>query len=220
MTYNPTLHRWEGNEAALTPFTMAASPDYMAAQPSQPRHHYYHHQHHHSYPNNPHDHSFRPNPPPSPPRPALISHIPTTTHAVRVERGMIFDPISMRWLRHRGANRDRDPLSPSTTGDDDDDDDPFAGFEDLKDETSAPGPAGSVGTGARHSVGGKSAAASGAAGADEFVGEEFDLGPEFIRRQREEEAVWRRKVEGWVGEQRDMLGDAWRWSIRHMAPLR
>jgi hypothetical protein len=52
-----------------------------------------------------------------------------------------------------------------------------------------------------------------------FVGEEFDVGPGFIRRQREEEAIWRRKTEGWVGgirnngEQRG----GWRWAIRDFA---
>jgi hypothetical protein len=52
-----------------------------------------------------------------------------------------------------------------------------------------------------------------------FVGEEFDVGPGFIRRQREEEAAWRRRVDGWVGGLRD-TGEhrgGWRWAIRDFA---
>lgn len=50
---------------------------------------------------------------------------------------------------------------------------------------------------------------------DWLVGEEFDVGPEFVRRQREEEERWRRKCEKWIGPERDALdaGD-WRWRIR------
>ncbi|OLL24448.1 Protein byr4 [Neolecta irregularis DAH-3] len=46
------------------------------------------------------------------------------------------------------------------------------------------------------------------------VGEEFDVGPEFIRRQREEEEIWRRVVDGWVsGERR---GRDHLWDIREV----
>ncbi|KAF2462411.1 hypothetical protein BDY21DRAFT_376196 [Lineolata rhizophorae] len=34
---------------------------------------------------------------------------------------------------------------------------------------------------------------------DTFLGEEFDVGPGFIKRLRDEEAAWRRRVERWVG---------------------
>jgi hypothetical protein len=48
-----------------------------------------------------------------------------------------------------------------------------------------------------------------------LVGEEFDVGPEFVRRQREEEERWRRKCEKWLGAERDGLDDvAWRFRIR------
>lgn len=49
---------------------------------------------------------------------------------------------------------------------------------------------------------------------DWLVGEEFDVGPEFVRRQREEEERWRRKCEKWVGVGLYRGGDEWRWSIR------
>jgi hypothetical protein len=41
----------------------------------------------------------------------------------------------------------------------------------------------------------------------------------FVRRQRDEEAIWRRRVEGWVGGMRD-TGEqrgGWRWAIREFA---
>jgi hypothetical protein len=50
---------------------------------------------------------------------------------------------------------------------------------------------------------------------DWLVGEEFDVGPEFVRRQREEEDRWRKKCEKWAGRgPRDR--DMWRWTIRDL----
>jgi hypothetical protein len=49
-----------------------------------------------------------------------------------------------------------------------------------------------------------------------LVGEEFDVGPEFIRRQREEEVRWRRKVDLWMGPERQEEGDDWRWAIKQV----
>ena len=50
---------------------------------------------------------------------------------------------------------------------------------------------------------------------DWLVGEEFDVGPEFVRRQREEEDRWRKKCEKWVGRGlRDR--EVWRWTIRDL----
>jgi hypothetical protein len=60
---------------------------------------------------------------------------------------------------------------------------------------------------------------------DEFAGnlaEEFDVGPDFIRRQKTEEERWRRKVEKWLraaGEEQveDEWGrGGWRWGIREI----
>ncbi|KAI9840499.1 MAG: hypothetical protein M1837_001559 [Sclerophora amabilis] len=69
-----------------------------------------------------------------------------------------------------------------------------------------------------------------------LVGEEFDVGPEFIRRQREEEDRWRRKVGRWISGGGRTSEDAteassanrlsgnlskgreeWRWAIRNLA---
>lgn len=48
---------------------------------------------------------------------------------------------------------------------------------------------------------------------DWLVGEEFDVGPEFVRRQREEEDRWRKKCERWLG-MGNREQDNWRWMIR------
>lgn len=219
MIYNPTMQRWEGNEEALAPFThpngSSATLDLttVSTPTFSPMHNPFGHPHERS-------HSIShtalskiqlknvssravnvvPRPAPSPPRPALISQ-KTMPRGVQYEGRMVFDPVKMTWLK---APRDsNDPLSPSVA---DDDEDPFAGLEDLKDNVS---------------VAGHGDAGNGAPGTEDasFVGEEFDLGPSFIRRQREEEAIWRRKTESWVGTMRD-TGEhkhGWRWELRRIA---
>ncbi|KAF2491574.1 hypothetical protein BU16DRAFT_468720 [Lophium mytilinum] len=225
MRYNPILHRWEGNEAILDSFshpntssttlgnlTIASTPTF--APPHQPSP--YSHDRSQSIP-----HIFQSQPqgrhtssrpaninPPSPPRaPALISHI-TATRGVQVERGMVFDPRQMKWLKLGPSSR-AGAMSPSG----DDDDDPFAGLDDLKDEENKV----TVGAGGAPSV---TSGFGDSSKMDDpsFVGEEFDLGPGFIRRQREEEAVWRRRVEGWFEGGRDS-GEGWRWAVRDLAEL-
>ncbi|OCK80353.1 hypothetical protein K432DRAFT_328401 [Lepidopterella palustris CBS 459.81] len=231
MTYNPVLHRWEGNEAALAPFshpnvstttlalTTASTPTF--APPNQHPHHQHDRSHsishtalsafqaQHSHPQT-QSRQIAPGPP-SPPRPALISNI-SAARGVQVERGMVFDPRKMCWLKLGPSARSGDPRSPSA--DMDDEEDPFAGLEDLKDDESKVG----VGAGGAASVASAGFGEEGKATDPTFVGEEFDLGPSFIRRQREEETVWRRKVESWVGGIRDG-GDGWRWAVRDLAAL-
>lgn len=220
MIYNPTLQRWEGNDEALAPFThpnistttlaltTASTPTFA------PPHNNFAHTHDRSHSishaalsniqlmsHNLTTRAVKVGPVPSPPRPALIAQ-KTMPREVKVEQGMHFDPVRMTWLKApRVAN---DGQSPSL--DDDEEEDPFAGMEDLKDNESVAGngPNGNTATGLEDPI---------------FVGEEFDLGPSFIRRQREEEAVWRRKVEGWVGAMRDTgeHRNGWRWAIRDFA---
>ncbi|KAJ9666094.1 hypothetical protein H2201_003772 [Coniosporium apollinis] len=237
MTYNPHLHRWEGNESALASFNTTPTTAIALTLPHHHRTTSYGQGHHPHEPSkesaiphhNPHPLSHQhltavltkqpPAQPPSPPRaPALISGV-GTARGVQVEKGMVFDPRRMCWLKlGPGNNPNADALSPSAT---EDEEDPFAAIEDLKDDDAAPAlRAGSSRPGS--SLGGVAAAGAGAGekekGRDEWlVGEEFDLGPEFIRRQREEEAVWRRRVEGWCGEFREGLGEGWRWSIKAVA---
>jgi hypothetical protein len=233
MVYNPTMQRWEGNEEALASFTTlpntstttlalttASTPTF--APPGHPL-------------NRPHDRSHSishtalssihaaqksfssrmakiapppapaavPMPVPSPPRPALISQI-SAPRGVLHEGRMVFDPVKMKWLK--AARHSNDPRSPSEF--DDDEEDPFAGIEDFKDNESVAGRSNHPGEAGSPDVQDPS-----------FVGEEFDVGPGFIRRQREEEAIWRRRVEGWVGGLRDS-GDqrgGWKWAIREFA---
>ena len=221
MTYNPDLQRWEGNEDALVPFshpntststvalTTASTPTF--APPNPPPHA---HDRSHSVSRNvPSAHKHVSSPaanvaPSSPARaPALISHI-SAARGVQVERGMVFDPHKMCWLKLDPSSRPGDPR-PSLDGGDDDDD-PFAGLEDLKDDQRA------ADTGAAPPPGGPPGDAF---GVDEvvFVGEEFDVGPSFVRRQREEESAWRRRVDGWTSPHRD--DRAWRWAVRDLATL-
>lgn len=226
MVYNPTLQRWEGNEEALISFshpntstttlalTTASTPTF--APPGNPfnRLHDRSHSISHTALSSIHaaQKSFSsraaklaqapaPAPVPSPPRPALISQI-SVPRGVQYEGRMVFDPVKMTWLK--APRRSRVIRLPSEA--DDDEEDPFAGLDDLKDNTSVAGGASAVGSVAPTAE-------------DSFVGEEFDLGPAFLRRQEEEEDIWRRRVEGWVGGIRDN-GEhrgGWRWMIRELA---
>ncbi|KAI9797850.1 MAG: hypothetical protein M1825_005691 [Sarcosagium campestre] len=190
MKYNPTLFRWEGNENALAPFdniqatSKAAPPPSMAAK-LEALH-----------------------------RPALITNVNAASPTVQVVGGMVFDPQRMCWLKlsHQNVASNYDPLCPSTVPTDpaDDSDDPFAGLDDLQDESGKRDGAGSL---SNANTGGKLV---GEDAADEWlVGEEFDVGPEFIRRQREEEDRWRTKVVAWIeggvgGPEREH----WQWAIK------
>lgn len=143
---------------------------------------------------------FDPTPPPSPPRPALITNV-SGTKGIQVVGGMVFDPQRMCWLKV-GAAGGNGPPSASL----DEDDDPFRDIEDLQE--SKPAENGS-------STGGRDLASS-----EWLVGEEFDLGPEFIRRQREEEVAWRGKIGSWFmqGTLADQSED-YKWAIRNIAGM-
>lgn len=132
------------------------------------------------------------------PRPALITNI-SSTKGVQVVGGMVFDPQNMCWLKlgpQSAQSEITDPMEGfNFLGDDEDD--VFKDIPDLEDNT-----ADTTETGRMSEV-----------KDDWLVGEEFDVGPEFIRRQREEEERWRKKCERWLGlGSRDR--EAWRWTIR------
>jgi hypothetical protein len=143
---------------------------------------------------------------PTPPRPALISNA-NGTKGVQVVGGMVFDPQRMCWLKMDGNDS-------QASGEEDD---PFAGFEDLDDGGA------SVKGGPEADISGVEAGSGAGATGDWLVGEEFDVGPEFVRRQRVEEEKWRRKVETWTGKQREEVDEqgelkgGWRWGIRQLA---
>lgn len=195
MHWNPTLFKWEGNENALASFDAAVQP------PHSPKH--------------------AAGGGGLKAAPALISNVGATKGGVQVVGGMVFDPQRMCWLKIAPSQTSRhhsgtgsNPRSPDTI---DQDEDPFAGLDDLDDDKDKKSVIGagfeegtSVGMGTKNS------------GDDEWlVGEEFDVGPEFIKRQRAEEDKWRKKVEGWVGKgirergsETGYEGEDWRWALR------
>ena len=137
------------------------------------------------------------------PLPALITNI-SATKGVQVVGGMVFDPQNMCWLKLGQIQNAKSEASDTLDGFnalDDDEDDVFKDIPDLDEN-----------------AGGDEERRHGRVSdvKDEWiVGEEFDVGPEFVRRQREEEDRWRKKCEKWVGRgSRDR--ETWRWTIREL----
>jgi len=201
MTYNPNTFRWEGNENDLSPFdapsespSTASIPPYMLREKEN-----------------------------STPRPALITNI-NASQGVQVVGGMVFDPQRMCWLKvpqHRDKSRSRTSEGGDTMDGFnafDDEEDVFKDVPDLEDKPSAISPDKDTHDSSGRGKARKSGGTEGGGGLkdDWLVGEEFDVGPEFVRRQREEEERWRRKVERWIGEERDKVEEdsSWRWRIR------
>ncbi|KAK7752269.1 hypothetical protein SLS62_005804 [Diatrype stigma] len=135
----------------------------------------------------------------STPGPVLIKDMSTSKGAKRIG-DMVFDPQAMCWLKVDTApdSASDDPMEGFNAMDDDD---PFKDIPDLedKDMDDAEGGHGRVSD-----------------IKDEWlVGEEFDVGPEFIRRQREEQERWHKKCQKWVGTA-DRDREAWRWAIKNI----
>ena len=193
MKWNPQMHRWEGNENDLAPalaaFDAPAPPPAALQSPKSPL--------------------------ANKTAPALIANV-GATKGVQMQNGMVFDPHRMCWLKaapRPGMSRDgstSNPMSPDTI---DEDDDPFAGLDDLEDNREKKSTVSYVNDDGLSGT----AKSTGLVEDEWLVGEEFDVGPEFIKRQRAEEERWRLKVEGWVGEgvvRDDGFGkDGWRWAI-------
>jgi len=127
----------------------------------------------------------------------------------------------MKWLKLKEGRDISGPISPSVTDGGEDEEDAFAGIDDLKDENALmPVGGGIAGGGGSVGAGGMASPVSMAAAGVGDVHEEFDLGPQFIRLQREEEGVWRRRCEGWFPFEEPRADDGrWRWAIREMIPL-
>lgn len=193
MYYNPNTYRWEGNENELTPFDIPASSPSVASIPS---------------------HVFREKDAQiyrekenTTPRPALIQNV-NSAQNVQVVGGMVFDPQRMCWLKMPSTQS----THKSDAGDtmdgfdafDEEEEDVFKDVPDLEEKPAKE---------ADEVTGRKSDGAS-ALKDDWLVGEEFDVGPEFVKRQREEEERWRRKCERWVGATAERGGEDWRWGIR------
>jgi hypothetical protein len=196
MYYNPYTFRWEGNENELTPFDAPASSPSTASMPS----------HKLREKENPAIYREKEN---STPRPALIQNV-NSSQNVQVVGGMVFDPQRMCWLKmpsSQTSQRGKSETSDTMVGFDalDDEEDIFKDVPDLQDSP----------TKQADEFGATQKSNSSSTLKDDWlVGEEFDVGPEFVRRQREEEERWRRKCEKWVGVGLHRGGDEWRWSIR------
>ncbi|CAG8906851.1 unnamed protein product [Penicillium egyptiacum] len=132
------------------------------------------------------------------PAPALITNVGAMQN-VQTVGGMVFDPHRMCWLRASlGA----------------DEDDVFAGLDDLDDKVTINGrKAGAIEDQQFPTVGDD--ASAGESSDEGPMTEEFDVGPEFIRRQRAEEDKWRRKVDKWVFDRGDHENH-WKWIIRDL----
>lgn len=148
------------------------------------------------------------------PAPALITNVGAMRN-VQAVGGMVFDPHRMCWLRAASLGSG----APGVEGDEEDD--VFAGLDDLDEEGTDRGAASTTAGGRTsetldesHAIGDDPSA--GESSDEAPITEEFDVGPEFIRRQRAEEEKWRRKVDKWVGFDRGDPGEHWRWIIRDL----
>ncbi|KAH1981028.1 hypothetical protein LV164_008449 [Aspergillus fumigatus] len=144
------------------------------------------------------------------PAPALITNV-SAMQNVQVVGGMVFDPRRMCWLKLASSQPGAQGMVAVQV-----EDDVFAGLDDLE-EKSQRKPPGGPGSGSydvvERTVSGDEPSCGDSS--DEWpMTEEFDVGPEFVRRQRVEEEKWRRKVEKWVHSERDRHGNCWRWAIR------
>ncbi|KAI1615302.1 hypothetical protein EDD36DRAFT_432571 [Exophiala viscosa] len=202
MHYNPLLFRWEGNENALAPFDV---PDFHPRVAS---------------PIGPGQAS-----PGTKASLALISNVGSNVTGVQVVGGMVFDPSQMRWLKI-AENADGSAAGlRSGSVQIEEEEDVFAGLEDLKEEDETRSRSGTLPSmmGGAHHRDSFGEADGGHSSGDEWgLSEEFDVGPEFVRRQRNEEERWRRKVETWLRrdgevEEEGLDGHGgWRWAIREL----
>lgn len=145
------------------------------------------------------------------PAPALITNVGAMRN-VQAVGGMVFDPHRMCWLR-AGSLESGAPCGG-------DEEDVFAGLDDLEEARAADSTAGGRTSGTVDELGSHPIGDDASAGESSDEGpitEEFDVGPEFIRRQRAEEEKWRRKVDKWIGFDRGgSAGEQWRWIIRDL----
>ncbi|KAM7222038.1 protein byr4 [Rhypophila decipiens] len=187
MYYNPETFRWEGNDNVLSNFEAPASSPSTASVP-----HYMMRERENATP-----------------RPALITNI-NATKGVQVVGGMVFDPQNMCWLKlgpnhTTGGQRAEENDTLDGFNGIDDDEDVFKDIPDLEDHA----------LDSNEAAGGSGGGRSSELKDDWLVGEEFDVGPEFVRRQREEEERWRKKCHLWFNDNRSGdRGNAWKWAIR------
>ncbi|KAF3941250.1 hypothetical protein ABW19_dt0208884 [Dactylella cylindrospora] len=123
------------------------------------------------------------------PRPALISSVKSSKN-IQVVGKMVFDPDHMCWLKVDNTGSDDEANA-------------LADFDDLKETNSV------TERSTRDS-------GHGASLNDLMTAEEFDVGPEFTKRQKEEEQRWRRKVLGWISPA-EARSSTRSWNLREIA---
>jgi hypothetical protein len=141
----------------------------------------------------------------STPRPALITNI-GATKGFQTVNGMRFDPVNMCWIKEPSSRKSEasDPLDGFNALDDPDDEDVFKDIPDLEDKNK--GVAGEEG-----GSGGRISDVKD----DWLVGEEFDVGPAFIKRTQDEEQRWKKKLAAWQPGKHQRR-DSWKWTIREI----
>ena len=237
MRYNPDLFRWEGNENALVPFDIPP-PDFFARTGSPV-----------TLLEKDRKAQGSPIAGGNKASVALISNIGNVS-GVQVVGGMVFDPSQMRWLKVKeDGPRARGDSFGAQSVEVEEEEDVFAGLDDLKEEGSewdiksqshrgsaagaTPQEYGtgmvpvsnkmSTPSGLRRKMSNESAGSN----SDDDIGldgpivaEEFDVGPEFVRRQRAEEDRWRRKVEKWLRSPEEVMREGqeggWLWDVRNV----
>ena len=229
MYYNPVLCRWEGNDTALTPFDV---PDFSPQPPSPPR----------SKIATIGGASLSSPVQPTKSNMALIMNVGGSS-GVQLVNGMVFDPRQMKWLKVAHGERGESIRSGAGSVQLEEEEDVFAGLEDLKEESEShlssmhDGPRDrsvssaidkdpfTIGDGEKPVIGEEDDVHASGQSSDEWggaVAEEFDVGPDFVRRQRAEEDRWRRKVEKWLRTDEEVLQEefeglgGFRWAIREL----
>lgn len=238
MYYNPVLCRWEGNDTALAPFDV---PDFLP-QLSSPGEGLGLH------PLIKTGSATKLDSPTAPSsKPALIMNV-GATGGVQLVNGMVFDPRQMKWLKVAPNERGDSIRSGNGSVQLEEEEDVFAGLEDLKEESenmssvheskrdrSVSGidkndpfnettsvnninnPFADDDLDIANNMSGHNSSS------DEWgpgVAEEYDVGPEFVRRQRMEEDRWKRKVDKWLRNDEEVAAEefegfgGWKWAIR------
>ena len=224
MYYDPEKRLWLGNNDAVAEFDGIDVPDFVPHEPSpsDSRH-----------PNVKGGFSS-PAPTPGKSKVALIMNIGGSS-GVQLVNGMVFDPRQMKWLKVAHGEKGDGIRSGAGSVQLEEEEDVFAGLEDLKEESERQS---SV-----HDHRERDRSVSGiqdkqesdpftvdedeinhASGSGDDLGlaEEYDVGPEFVRRQRTEEDRWKRKVDKWLRNEDEVAAEeiegpgGWRWAIRDL----
>lgn len=217
MLFNAKTNTWEGNDNALDLFDSAPVDRKKASTPNA------------GLSTSP---SRRNN---ITPKPALIAPV-GQSKGVQMVGAMVFDPVQMKWLKSNAKPSFRARQEPGssvasgsltsgahphtarsvTTVTEDDDDDPFAGIPDIEDEKKV-----GTGAGARKKEKRDSLGSDSSSDEDSYIIEDFDVGPDFVKREKKNVAKAYKKLQHWPAEHFKPLStqDAVRESHRLMSLL-